>query len=114
MNQKYNEVKEAIIKAQPTRIWYKPECKRKCCNDGLPKFVVEEQITLADALVAIGERNKKILECTHLENGSLISKELDQVLLLWEFKHNTLDQQSEETIDFLHSILCPSTIKRDK
>ena len=112
-NQKLEELKKKIVEAVPSvdQSWNKKICGHLICNcEDRGKFErVEEyrDITLEDVLLAV----IKLMQ-TRDEQGKtsinvvmLITKLFNEICSQWTMLE-PLHLQSEETINFLHSILC--------
>ena len=66
--------------------------------------------TLADVLLAVGTSNPALMEIARgTESAHIITKELSEILYLWDFKKDNLEAQKEKMVDFLHFLLCRST-----
>lgn len=72
--------------------------------DGLPELIIGRPIRLADVLVAIDEKcpSKYFVN----SNGAFIRIDTKWRMVAWKLWSDSLENQSDECIDFIHSLLC--------
>lgn len=141
---KVKELREVIIKANPEIVELKMGCKIRKSRfwtddvifvgkDGNGKHnvwkrgyldvktvsaedkIIGRPITLADVLMAIEKFGVKLEKSYTAEQQVMFqSNNLYKLVKLWNLKKNSLDNQSKETIDFLHNLLTNTTNKEVK
>lgn len=91
-------IREACIRANPEKSW-----TRSSAIFG----VVAESVSLADVLLAIGDKLATELDsivATPIGNGSL-KIDCDHTRAYWNLRLDSLDDQDDPTVDFIHQLL---------
>lgn len=69
--------------------------------------ILGRPIRLADILLACDKKYPgQFAVVTDMEIGMIVKEEFVEVLMLYQWKDDNLDHQSQECIDFLHDLLC--------
>lgn len=103
MNQKLKQLEEAICEVIPEikSTWSRHTCGLIAGCNGCEKEEITEDardITLADILIA--------MRLDEIDGKEITDENVVTVCLMWNKYDNALHLQSEETIDFLHNIIC--------
>ena len=90
---KYEQLKQKIIEACPHKNFINEDSGHK------------NIFRLADVLLACSKNLKLFAICKDEENGTICDKRFIDILRLWNWQDNNLDNQSPETKQFIQDIL---------
>lgn len=102
------QIREKIVAAVP-------EIKTRALKINLPEIQLEQKdtIRLSDVLVAMGKKRAGIYVSycgefmeAQIQNGYTNYIPVKEAGIFWNLRKDSLDDQSPETIQFIHSILC--------